>query len=321
MNKFLSKKKCISICIIMVLSFVAVVLLDTWQPKEAFWVFDGDKSKKVYATREDTVQTIVSLAGSGLSKNDGYIFSQGNIIQVVRAVRVNVFDHGEHKQIVTSALSIADALDRAGVNRSGRSLYPAEKERPYAGMNIVLLNKNESVFEETQQIAFSVISRPDSHMELGETAVIKEGVPGSKNVLTKFVKMANGEKIRKVIVDNIIKQPKEQIVAMGTANLVKTSRGAIRFTKVIQMRASAYTPWDEGCIGITKMGIPAKHGVVAVDPDFIALGTRLYIPDYGYALAADIGGAIQGDRIDLCMETKAEAFQFGRRDIKVYILE
>jgi 3D (Asp-Asp-Asp) domain-containing protein len=59
---------------------------------------------------------------------------------------------------------------------------------------------------------------------------------------------------------------------------------------------------------------------VAVDPDVIPLGTRLYIPGYGLALAADTGGDIVGNRIDLCMEAHSDAWSFGRRMVKVYIL-
>ncbi len=52
----------------------------------------------------------------------------------------------------------------------------------------------------------------------------------------------------------------------------------------------------------------------------IPLGTRLYIPGYGEAIAADTGGAIIGHKIDLCMESYHEAMQFGRRDVTVYVL-
>ena len=69
------------------------------------------------------------------------------------------------------------------------------------------------------------------------------------------------------------------------------------------------------------MGIPATYGVVAVDPSIIPLGTRLYIPGYGMAIAADTGGAIVGYCIDLCMESYAEAMDFGRRVVTVYVLD
>ena len=87
------------------------------------------------------------------------------------------------------------------------------------------------------------------------------------------------------------------------------------------MEASAYLPYDGGGAGYTALGIPARYGVVAVDPDIIPLGTRLYIPGYGEAIAADTGGAINGYMIDLCMEDYTQAIAFGRRGVEVYILD
>jgi len=102
---------------------------------------------------------------------------------------------------------------------------------------------------------------------------------------------------------------------------IETSRGMTRYTKALTMEASAYLPTDGGGNCITASGMVAQHGVVAVDPDIIPLGTRLYIPGYGEAIAADTGGAIQGHMIDLCMESYGEAMQFGRRDVTVYVLQ
>ena len=64
-----------------------------------------------------------------------------------------------------------------------------------------------------------------------------------------------------------------------------------------------------------------KGSIVAVDPDVIPLGTRLFIPGYGEAVAADTGGAIIGNRIDLVMDSYGEAMDFGRRDVTVYVLD
>lgn len=102
---------------------------------------------------------------------------------------------------------------------------------------------------------------------------------------------------------------------------IETSHGAMRYTNVMVMEASAYLPTDGGGSCITATGLPATHGVVAVDPDVIPLGTQVYIPGYGVAIAADTGGMIEGDMIDLCMEDYDDCMQFGRRDIDVYILE
>lgn len=93
------------------------------------------------------------------------------------------------------------------------------------------------------------------------------------------------------------------------------------YTERITMEATAYLPTDGSAEGLTATGVPAARGIVAVDPRVIPLGTRVYIPGYGEAVAADTGGAIKGYKIDLCMESYGEAMEFGRRDIEVYILE
>ena len=105
------------------------------------------------------------------------------------------------------------------------------------------------------------------------------------------------------------------------AQRIETSRGMVHYTDVLTMEATAYLPTDGSATGTTATGIPAERGIVAVDPDVIPLGTRLYIPGYGEAIAADTGGAIVGNKIDLCMEDYGEAMEFGRRDITVYVLQ
>ena len=92
------------------------------------------------------------------------------------------------------------------------------------------------------------------------------------------------------------------------------------YIAVMDMEATAYLPTDGDGYGITATGIPATYGVAAVDPAVIPLGSRLYIPGYGEAIAADTGGAIYGNRIDLCMESYSECMNFGRRYVTVYIL-
>jgi 3D (Asp-Asp-Asp) domain-containing protein len=69
--------------------------------------------------------------------------------------------------------------------------------------------------------------------------------------------------------------------------------------------------------GTTATGLPVGHGIVAVDPRLIPLGTRMTIPGYGEAVAADTGGAIVGMTIDLWFPTEAQAAAFGRRSITI----
>ena len=89
----------------------------------------------------------------------------------------------------------------------------------------------------------------------------------------------------------------------------------------LKMVATAYTAGCTGCSGTTASGRPAGHGVVAVDPRVIPLGTRLFIPGYGHAFAGDTGGAIVGNRIDLGFDSHRDALTFGRRPIVVYVFK
>ena len=79
--------------------------------------------------------------------------------------------------------------------------------------------------------------------------------------------------------------------------------------------------------GITSVGLPVGRGIVAVDPKVIPYGSKLYITNgsycYGYAIAADTGGAMLSGRVltDLYMDSIDECFQFGRRDMNIYIIE
>lgn len=71
--------------------------------------------------------------------------------------------------------------------------------------------------------------------------------------------------------------------------------------------------------GRTATGIPTAPGVVAVDPSVIPLGTRLTIPGYGVGIAADTGGAVQGNTIDVWFPTTAQALQWGRRTVTITV--
>jgi 3D (Asp-Asp-Asp) domain-containing protein len=86
------------------------------------------------------------------------------------------------------------------------------------------------------------------------------------------------------------------------------------------MSATAYTAYDDGNGSYTYRGNLLRKGLVAVDPAQIPLGTRLYIEGYGYAIADDVGGAIKGNKIDLAFDNRADALQFGRRNVTVHIL-
>lgn len=112
----------------------------------------------------------------------------------------------------------------------------------------------------------------------------------------------------------------------GTQTASKTpSRSNDNVVKEITVSASAYTANCNGCSGITATGINLKRNpdakVIAVDPSVIPLGTKVYVEGYGYAIAGDIGGSIKGNKIDVFFPTKSEAFKWGRKNVKIKILQ
>lgn len=94
-----------------------------------------------------------------------------------------------------------------------------------------------------------------------------------------------------------------------------------RYSRSFAMKASAYSAYDPGNGSYTYGGNLLRKGLVAVDPSVIPLGTRLYIPGYGYAVADDIGGAIKGHRIDLAFDSHREALNFGMQRVTVYVVD
>ena len=95
-------------------------------------------------------------------------------------------------------------------------------------------------------------------------------------------------------------------------------------SKEITVEATAYTASCEGCSGITATGINLidnpNQKVISVDPSVIPLGSKVYVEGYGEAIAGDTGGAIKGNKIDVFIPNKQDAINFGRKQLKVTIL-
>ena len=98
----------------------------------------------------------------------------------------------------------------------------------------------------------------------------------------------------------------------------EVSRGGGR---ALYVSATGYSAHDPGNGNRTATGTLVRRGVIAVDPSVIPLGTRVFIPGYGEAVAEDIGGGIHGQRIDVAFDTHAEALMFGRQDLEIFIME
>lgn len=96
----------------------------------------------------------------------------------------------------------------------------------------------------------------------------------------------------------------------------------IHYHTALDMRATAYGSGQTYLNSITYLGLPVREGIVAVDPEVIPLGTHLYVEGYGYAVAADTGRLIKGNKIDLWMDSDyASLMRFGVQQRRVYLLD
>lgn len=97
-----------------------------------------------------------------------------------------------------------------------------------------------------------------------------------------------------------------------------------QFVRYFRMKVTAYTPintrMEGGRYTVTRRDGRSAHGV-AVDPDLIPLGSHLWIPGYGHAIADDIGGRIQGHHIDLRLQDGRRMAPWGVRYARVYVID
>ena len=201
---------------------------------------------------------------------------------------------------------------------------------------ISIIKVDVKVIEKEVEAPFKTIKKKNKELSHKQSKILVQGVNGKNKVKCK--EYYAGDKLIKeevIHVESLVK-PIDQVFEEGTKDVFTNDRGDFTARKAIKMVATAYEagprstgkrPGDKG-YGITASGARAKRGTVAVDPRVIPLGTKLYIksltpgvPDYGFAIAQDTGGAIKGNKIDLFMDTVWECLQFGRRPVMVYILQ
>lgn len=286
----------------------------------------ADGTTVIVSTLHNKPEDVLVQAGIKLGSMDEYRLSttklvDGTVISVQRAVPVTVTYQGKNQTVVTGKFTVGELVESLGASTVNSKLIPSGQTKIEPDMHIQVITLAEQVVERQVAEPFSVIRRPDYTLEKGVEKVIEEGQNGSKTITVRL-NFADGVEVSaQQISETITEAPKAKIIDVGTRDTVETSRGSMRFSRVEMMEASAYLPTDGSAEGLTATGIAARRGIVAVDPDVIPLGSRVYVQGYGVALAADVGGAIVGHKIDLCMEDYSEAMRFGRRPVKVYVLD
>ena len=207
----------------------------------------------------------------------------------------------------------AKSPQEADSHRAGQSVRAAETNT--AGTHSI---------SQREPIPYPTLRKATSQLRSGASRTVQNGANGEKEVVFKVTTRQDGVELhREKVSEKVIKRPVAEIVQEGQRATLP-SRGYFSGRRVLTMIPTTYDPYNCGGDGrgLTRTGLKARFGVVAVDPKFIPLGTRLFVEGYGYAIAADTGGAIKGNRIDLCVDSKHQAKGITTyKPVRVYIID
>lgn len=260
-----------------------------------------------------------------------------NEIYIKRAVPVYITADSILTEVMTYRDTVGEMFEDSPIKPAGldRLEGAALQDRISSNMTIEIVRVSENVVSQKEAIPFEIQKKSNSRLDTGVEKTVREGQEGVLEKKYKVVTEDGIEVSRQLLSEAILKNPINMIMEYGTVLNHKTSRGdTVRYSKVMDMRATAYTASfkDTGkapghpLFGITATGIRAKKGIIAVDPKVIPLHTKVYVeivgstPDYGYAVAEDVGGAIKGNKIDLYYDSQDYVDRFGVKKVKVYIL-
>jgi 3D (Asp-Asp-Asp) domain-containing protein len=165
------------------------------------------------------------------------------------------------------------------------------------------------------EIPFQTVIQPGDYPVGLPDKVVSRGSNGIQEQTVRLTLEDGKEVDREILGQRVVTAPTTQLVSRGEQTSVSRGGKTFNFRRAYVMRATAY------CIpgGTTRTGAPVQWGVVAVDPGVIPLGSSVYVDGYGSARALDTGGAIQGNRIDLYMDSEGAAASWGVRSVLVYV--
>lgn len=313
-------------------------------------VIDGNNKQTVISTKARNSVEIINQTGFALSGNDTYAVDNSNdsakAIKIFRAFDMTIIDGGEEKVISAVNGTVEEALANADIELpdSDDVISVALTDEAEENM-VVTIDRVEYVTStSTETVKYSTVTKNDSTLAAGTTKVSVQGVNGSKEVTTTK-KLVNGNVVDTTVTEKVTKQPVNKVVLNGTkksssssttgsnsasvntSNKTLTIGGkTVSYSKVLTGSGTAYTAKSGAK---TATGQVAREGLVAVNPNVIPYGTRLYITTvdgswtYGYAVAADTGSALKNGSalVDLYYSSESKCIKFGRRQVKVYILD
>lgn len=297
-------------------------------------VNDGSVPYTLYTTaatigeallREDVTLYLGDEVQPGL----GTRVSAGMRVEIARSKPLVVSADGRTAQTRTKGRTVGAALMDLGIMVAGLDeVTPALHEELADHMTVKVTRVSEVTLVESTPIPFESISAPDDNLEIDHTRLAQAGQNGEYRKRFK-VRFEDGQEVTRALVDEWqAAAPVTRIMAYGrmiVPRAIDTEYGPLTYWRKIRMYATSYSPARSGTprtaawYGRTRIGLPLRKGLVAIDPNVIPFHTPLYIPGYGKALAADTGGGVRGKWIDLGYEDGD--YQSWHWWVDVYVLE
>ncbi len=303
-------------------------------------IVNGDSETSVMLAK-GTVNDALEKAGVTLGKNEtavpcGNTDITGDMtVEIKQGVEISVTADGKTESFIAAYGTVGEALENAGYALGKDDILSKSADSRVAnGMNITIQRVTYGEEISDEEIVYETVKENSDSIDLGETSVKTEGVNGLKQI-TKKCRYVDGKKTSEEVVgEKVIKEPVDKVVLIGTKG---TSLGSIAgtftdyngatvaYSRVITGSGTAYTaPAGAG----TATGVPAYHGGVAVNPNVIPYGSKLYVVStdgsfvYGYCTAVDTGGALMDGSavVDCFYNTYDECVNFGRRNVNVYVV-
>ena len=286
-----------------------------------------------FRSAKPTVAIALREAGIRLGPGDEVypslptLLAAGLEVTVEHADAITLQTGSEVRVLYTHTEVLGDALAEAGF-----SLGPDDRVEPGVesdvtnGMSARLVRVLGSQFIEKEDVLRQTVFKPDESLRETETRV-EQGYDGTRYREYKIVIEDGVETARTLEREWFDPEPANTVIYYAAAALRATGAepSTLNVVRVERMYVTWYNAASSGksptdpSYGITYSGRPLTKGVVAVDPDFIPLGTRMYIPGYGFGEALDTGGGIVGNMLDLGYPDGV-AVGWGTGWVDIYIL-
>lgn len=301
-----------------------------WEPSHEVGILQDGKEKKVISTA-DTVGELLKEQKLEVTKEDKVTPSLDTELRsrmkiaIEKAFPLKLVVGGNEKQVWSTSTTVADFLRQQGVKLGNLDrVAPGLGENVKATnvINVIRVEKVTDVVEEP--VNFAVITKKDAKLSQGKEKLINEGKNGLISRQYEVVKENGKEVKRRLLSETVVKRKTDKVVAFGTKSLVAQVSRSDAGGKEFYVSSTAYTAGCNGCSGITATGINLRSNpgakIIAVDPRVIPLGSKVYVDGYGYAIAGDTGGAIKGHKIDVFFPSKSQAYFWGRKQVKIQVL-